>query len=881
MEPLNPAHHASGTSSDAILQELAWLRRVASALLGRGEEAEDLVQEVVVEAMRQRETTQAFEKPRLRSWLRTVAQRKAWRSATHKHRRHDGETQRALLDAPAELTPDEALERLELHRELTHEIEQLDPADRELIVQRYLQGLAAKEIAMRSGVSPAVARKRLARALERLKSRLHATPRGDSWMEALAILALEVPSPTAHLVAASTSTLAALPWFVMKLTLVAGVIGLSLTVLWFHRSQDQGNAISKLPPVDVAAGLFNGALEEADPGERDSSLLPSRVLDRRSPSPSHAAPETPSSVRALLPDGAPAAGVSGAYVSAKGEVSVFVYDEEGRAPARPGFEGQVFASAPGHRTALLVLNEDIQGGYLRLSRASLLEGVFTVGGLPPNERIELRCFLSNQEVGLEAGQSAARDILDESGIVPERVNVTVAESGRFGLEMTWANPTGLDFTIPPAFLVTAVNGVPVTTDRTEISLPLGTDDFHVELERLPAVRGRLVWQDNREALQGEIVHQRINADGKTMDGIPFLRLDQDGRFVVPAVALPRGGATEAGPLASEIRIHIQSPPGAAGTLFRFPLSGLDLPLDLGDVEVERTPALPVRVRGMRADGTTIALQAVVVGPDDIAHTDPDGNGVVLCNPGEELEVLAPGWHYRQIVVPQGRFSQDAPFDIQLDPASRLVLTGCNELRTVFRSHEPLVRIAFDWTPFETAVLDDGDAGDPYSHRVHHAEGRARGGGVGSASWSFVDPGAPGYIDYRLPDGDRLEVAGLLDARPFSVQVMDALGQLLWSEEVTLSESRTIDLSQAVDKTASLSVQVLWMDETPVDSGQVQLSGNSDRSIELNLEQGVSKFSPLAAGSFELTVAASGGQQAEARIDLESGQEASTTIYLRR
>ena len=72
-----------------------------------------------------------------------------------------------------------------------------------------------------------------------------------------------------------------------------------------------------------------------------------------------------------------------------------------------------------------------------------------------------------------------------------------------------------------------------------------------------------------------------------------------------------------------------------------------------------------------------------------------------------------------------------------------------------------------------------------------------------------------------------------------------------------------------------------MDETPVDSGQVQLSGNSDRSIELNLEQGVSKFSPLAAGSFELTVAASGGQQAEARIDLESGQEASTTIYLRR
>ena len=180
----------------------------------------------------------------------------------------------------------------------------------------------------------------------------------------------------------------------------------------FHRSQDQGNAISKLPPVDVAAGLFNGALEEADPGERDSSLLPSRVLDRRSPSPSHAAPETPSSVRALLPDGAPAAGVSGAYVSAKGEVSVFVYDEEGRAPARPGFEGQVFASAPGHRTALLVLNEDIQGGYLRLSRASLLEGVFTVGGLPPNERIELRCFLSNQEVCLEAGQSAARDILD-------------------------------------------------------------------------------------------------------------------------------------------------------------------------------------------------------------------------------------------------------------------------------------------------------------------------------------------------------------------------------------------------------------------------------------------------------------------------------------
>lgn len=147
--------------------ELEALRRLARRLTrGDCQSAEDLVQETLLVVLRM---DRPMDRPHV-GWLLGVA-----RNVFRNQRR--GEKRRALrervsscplpFDDPAHL-----VERAELARVLDRAVARLPEHYREVLVQRFRDGLTSEVIASRLAIAPASVRSRVLRALELLRSRL-------------------------------------------------------------------------------------------------------------------------------------------------------------------------------------------------------------------------------------------------------------------------------------------------------------------------------------------------------------------------------------------------------------------------------------------------------------------------------------------------------------------------------------------------------------------------------------------------------------------------------------------------------------------------------------------------------------------------------------
>src|SRR5688500_20368781 len=96
---------------EALVAHAAWMRRLALALTGREADADDLVQEAYVGALRSPPEPQLPARP----WLAEVV-RKAWRMRLRgqRRRRHRAETAHPAADGPA--SPDALLDRATARR---------------------------------------------------------------------------------------------------------------------------------------------------------------------------------------------------------------------------------------------------------------------------------------------------------------------------------------------------------------------------------------------------------------------------------------------------------------------------------------------------------------------------------------------------------------------------------------------------------------------------------------------------------------------------------------------------------------------------------------------------------------------------------------------
>jgi RNA polymerase sigma-70 factor (ECF subfamily) len=140
-----------------LLDHAAWLRTLAQSLVGDRATADDLVQDTYVAALGRPPSMDRPVNPWLSRVLRNAA-RFRWRSETNRS------TREAALARTAEretLTSAELLERHETQQMLARLVGELEEPYREVILLRFAEGLAPKDIGHRLGVPAGTVRWRI------------------------------------------------------------------------------------------------------------------------------------------------------------------------------------------------------------------------------------------------------------------------------------------------------------------------------------------------------------------------------------------------------------------------------------------------------------------------------------------------------------------------------------------------------------------------------------------------------------------------------------------------------------------------------------------------------------------------------------------------
>lgn len=170
----------SATLARELTENTAWLRRLATSLVGSAE-ADDLVQETMEAALRQ---PPAEDRP-VKPWLRTVLNNAAkmhWRSSG---RRRARESQAQSLEALE--SADASLVRLELQHEVTEAVIALDEPYRTVIILRFVEGLTASAIAAKLDIPAGTVRSQIKRGLERLREHMDRKSKASDWRAALVV----------------------------------------------------------------------------------------------------------------------------------------------------------------------------------------------------------------------------------------------------------------------------------------------------------------------------------------------------------------------------------------------------------------------------------------------------------------------------------------------------------------------------------------------------------------------------------------------------------------------------------------------------------------------------------------------------------------------
>ncbi|MEM7198863.1 MAG: sigma-70 family RNA polymerase sigma factor [Planctomycetota bacterium] len=152
-------------TTEQLLAEMRWLERLARRLCADPSNADDLVQDTLVAALRQRP---AVAHPR--AWLSTVA-RRLWRHRTHREAQRQG-VERSAARAEAQPSAAQLVEKARLHRSVVEAVVTLEEPYRETLLLRFLEDLPLRDVARRTGVPAETARTRIKRALARLQARL-------------------------------------------------------------------------------------------------------------------------------------------------------------------------------------------------------------------------------------------------------------------------------------------------------------------------------------------------------------------------------------------------------------------------------------------------------------------------------------------------------------------------------------------------------------------------------------------------------------------------------------------------------------------------------------------------------------------------------------
>lgn len=191
--------HSNASIDPELLQDqTAWVRGLARSLALDPSGADDVAQEAMLAAL-QSPPHEAEDARRLRAWLSRVVFNLSNLRVRRDSRRRSREEWAARPERTSSVA--ETVERAAQLRIVVDEVMDLAEPYRSTVLMRYFEGLSTQDTADAMDCSPVTVRKRLSRALQKMRTQLDRKHGGDgaTWLAALAPLLGDAPLPTAPL----------------------------------------------------------------------------------------------------------------------------------------------------------------------------------------------------------------------------------------------------------------------------------------------------------------------------------------------------------------------------------------------------------------------------------------------------------------------------------------------------------------------------------------------------------------------------------------------------------------------------------------------------------------------------------------------------------
>lgn len=277
---------------DALLREQEWLRRLARRLLGDGPDADDLAQETLTRAIRRAGRSRdngsaaASGRPSVRGWLRTIAHNLRLERGREEARRRVRERGAARPEASGAPVDTEAIDRALLRRSLIDEVLRLPEPERSPLILHYFEGLSHGEIAARLGIPSGASRKRVSRAMGRLREAMGKRSDGIASLGLLLLpigmLRLSAPLPTAALGSGSAYPLPAAVFMTLQAKACILLLAASVAALLVWPAlAPQGRRVSS--DAEELAHPMEVRAESNDSRDLGGAAGATRGSDRRSP----------------------------------------------------------------------------------------------------------------------------------------------------------------------------------------------------------------------------------------------------------------------------------------------------------------------------------------------------------------------------------------------------------------------------------------------------------------------------------------------------------------------------------------------------------------------------------------------------------------------